>query len=712
MPQRRMPTRGASVIDEDHWCTAETFGDAYNPSALIETLTGRLVEAARGERASAPHGEHVAFHAKPFIAAFESAQARLAALRSQADRDTAELASSADVANTQYSSRLSELGRNFDSVGTSFGALEERISDVSRVSVRVGEQLASLDRQRRRATEAHALIRHYYQFAQGDSEQLDALRKDGGKEGRLRTAVIARRLQAISREIDVPGADKTRDEIDAYCERFERDMLRIFDKYYRRSDPRMMAHIARVLQNFNGGPSAINLYVNQHDFFINTEHIRDMKRVAASPIWATISDPSSPAPRHDPSLDMLLNEIRKTVDMEAQIIAAVFPSPGVVMQTFLQRVFAQCIQGHVELLLERAEAPASTGEGEWASRSSHTDLAVLRVLQLARDRILELVESLKQYDSKAESLPETSGLDSSMGENGGNMGAATARSATLSAMLDTSAEELFVTYLEGSAYLDRECRSLVDLYTGALDKFAGAHRALAKSRQAGGLLGRVRGATGMPATLGASAGKNVGNAFSKLQGFMSMRTASASPAPGDTPSTASTSDDGGSTLTPTSADEAGQGDAPDESLLNLEQAARMLQWHAEAVGRCVGLSPAVDVPKNVFALVQVLAEHFNKQWLEVSLESAILAVSAVATGSTSDLLGNMAVDTFVAALEVLHQVELISSLWQHYIATAILPLVTASMTVRREVAVFNHHNRLRIEGKCEVLTQKLVDGMF
>ena len=46
-------------------------------------------------------------------------------------------------------------------------------------------------------------------------------------------------------------------------------MLKLFDKYYRRSDPKMMSHIAQVLQSFNGGVSCIQIYVNQHDFFIN-----------------------------------------------------------------------------------------------------------------------------------------------------------------------------------------------------------------------------------------------------------------------------------------------------------------------------------------------------------------------------------------------------------------------------------------------------------
>lgn len=203
-------------------------------------------------------------------------------MRKDLEGNVKDLESTVQIADSAYSKKLHELTKSFDGVGTSFNGLEERITDIGRVSVRVGEQLEIVDKQRRRATEAHALIQYYYQFARGDSSQLDAFRKAGGREGRLRTAVIARRLQAISREIDVEGAVKTREEIDKYCERFERDMLKLFDKFYRKSDPKMMSHIAKVLQKFNGGQSCVQLYVNQHDFFISKDRVMETARIEES----------------------------------------------------------------------------------------------------------------------------------------------------------------------------------------------------------------------------------------------------------------------------------------------------------------------------------------------------------------------------------------------------------------------------------------------
>lgn len=36
-------------------------------------------------------------------------------------------------------------------------------------------------------------------------------------------------------------AERVRDEVERYCERFEKEVLRLFDRSYRKGDPRMMA---------------------------------------------------------------------------------------------------------------------------------------------------------------------------------------------------------------------------------------------------------------------------------------------------------------------------------------------------------------------------------------------------------------------------------------------------------------------------------------
>lgn len=66
-------------------------------------------------------------------------------------------------------------------------------------------------------------------------------------------------------------------------------------------------------------------------------------RLWYSPRWIALPDADAPAPKSESGLSDLFAEIRTTVGQEAQIVQAVFPNPALVMQVFLQRVFAQSV---------------------------------------------------------------------------------------------------------------------------------------------------------------------------------------------------------------------------------------------------------------------------------------------------------------------------------------------------------------------------------
>jgi len=45
----------------------------------------------------------------------------------------------------------------------------------------------------------------------------------------------------VKKRSEKEKADRVRDEVERYCERFEKEVLRLFDRSYRKGDPRMMA---------------------------------------------------------------------------------------------------------------------------------------------------------------------------------------------------------------------------------------------------------------------------------------------------------------------------------------------------------------------------------------------------------------------------------------------------------------------------------------
>ncbi|SPO19991.1 related to exocyst complex 100 kDa component [Ustilago trichophora] len=744
-------------------CTLDTFQNNFNTNDFVAQLTSKLVQRSKADPGP--------FNPRPFIRTFESALEQLVQIRSQVNAQSQQLSSSVHVAESAYTKKLDELGKNFAAVGNSFTSLEDRISEVGRTAIRIGEQLEMIDKQRNRASEAHDLIEFYYMFARGDTSKLERLRKEGGREGRMKTAVIARRLAAISREVDVAGSEQTRDAIDRYCERFERDMLKLFDKFYRRSDPKMMSHIAKVLQGFNGGASCVQIYVNQHDFFISKDRVGEANGIELSQIWVHMADPDRPPPQSEPSLSALFNEIRQTVEIEAQIISAVFPNPLVVMQTFLQRVFAQSVQGFVEVIMDKAmqiNAPSFVGAGGTidvktsalelnpavsASQPTPSHLAFLRALHMARSSALSLVNDLKLYDYRGAGIVGPSSSGNSGSSNGANNGdgvlsdsltllgsdavaaaghLAGASASPLAAMLDQSVEELFVPYMEGIRYIDRESRSLSDLYAGLLTRFITFHRTAATARKEKGagntIFNRMRnqisatsdassstsslgGSSTTPnaSTAASSATSASKTSFFKLSNLADRVRGTHNNASANLSAGANTS----SAMSAESSVDGGHvagGAHPEDEIeetdgdLSLDVAEKMLRWHAESIGRCIDLSSPSEVPKATFALLRVLTSAYIKTYVETALDSALAAVTA------QDIRGATLPDPS-SAMALVRSVELTISLWQHYVNTALLPLASTSVTLRREMMIFNNHNLLRVEGKCDALMQKIADNV-
>ncbi|KAK9897374.1 exocyst complex component Sec10 [Cystobasidium minutum MCA 4210] len=693
--------KGIAELDADVPLELDTFqAPDFNVGRLVSSLTDSLIaESKQGGGA---------FDPTAFIGALEQAVDELIPLRKDVARQTQHAEKQVEAAERQYSSKVKELRDNFNAVNNGFQNLETRITEVGRTTVRVGDELETLDRLRTRAAEARDIITYYYDFAKGDLSSLEALRKEG-RVGRTKLAGVLRRLANVAREIeDVEDGEATRDAIDKYCEKFETDMLKHFDRYYQRGDPTMMAHCAKVLLDFNGGQSCVQVYVNQHDFFITRSRIADSGAITASPIWDTLPDPDAPAPHSEPGLSALYDEIRVTVGQEGKIITAVFPNPYIVMQSFLQRVFAQVIQAQIESLIEAA--------------SSSSTLAFLRVIYLARSSTNALVEDVKGLDffKSASSGPAGSNATadqqalagvSVLSGNTSTLGSGTASSTLI---LDLALAELFSPYLD--KYIDREQKSLTELYAGCLVKFTRWHRIHSKTKTSGSnmfdrMVDKITTAAqnanvSDKASSAASAVQNEGaRGLKQLMKLSGINTNEKSRDSNElqSPSIKSPSSGG---LRDSSNGNTAMGDdllnlTDEDGQISLATAERMFRWHAEAVGRMLELSPASDAPKNAFALLRVLGDSFGQGYLETALDTAISLVTS-ADGKTQPPIDS---------LKVIREVDLAVQLWQRYVSTAILPLAGSSLAMRREMSAYNAGSMTRIENRINELEQKMTDAI-
>ncbi|EIW65486.1 hypothetical protein TREMEDRAFT_46166, partial [Tremella mesenterica DSM 1558] len=643
-----------------------TFESNYSTDEFVATLSDKLI--AQSKATSGP------FDPKPFLQTFSPALDSLLGLRAQVAERTKRMETEVRRAEREYGRRLRELDGGFEAIGNSFSSLESKITDVGQTAVRIGEQLESLHQTRSTAQSTSLLLSYYLSLVHITSttpdpnnpkpettnplEQLFATRTS--REGRARISIILRRLMAVAkdRRTEKEKAERVRDEVERYCERFEKECLRLFDRSYRKGDPRMMAHCAKTLQDFNGGASCVQIYVNQHDFFISKDRVLEDAAKGdgdgtRADIWSTIGDPDSPPPTSEPGMEALFKEIRSTVAQEAQIVKAVFPSPIAVMQVFLQRIFAQVIQQHLESLVSRA--------------STISTLAVLRILSMVHSTCSTLVEDLKTYDATL------SGSMGSLGTSTMSLSVVGAASGTgpLAVMLDHALEEIFVPWLEGSRYLDSETKNLVELYAGLLSRFTRYHETVLKAKP-NSLLDKVvhQLSSSSSAATSSSTAQAAAAAMSK---YANMFTASAERATKALQTT--------------------------DGVLTVEMSERMLKWHAEAVGRIVELSPSGEVPKSAFALSRTLAEAIGRSFVETALDSALARLDQQDPKSEPDL----------SPLAVLKPADLIFHLWQRYATTALLPLAGSTATSRREIGSLNSHGVMRMEGKVNAVIQRGLD---
>ncbi len=128
--------------------------------------------------------------------------------------------------------------------------------------------------------------------------------------------------------------------------------------------------------------------------------------------------------------------------------------------------------------------------------------------------------------------------------------------------------------------------------------------------------------------------------------------------------------------------------------LSLDVAEKMLRWHAESIGRCVDLSSPTEVPKATFALLRECSlRHTSRRMSRTALDSAWTALGA------QDIRRHHTAPTLQQPCHCCTRSSRSSLCGSTTFNTALLPLSSTSVTLRREMMIFNNHNLLRVEGK-------------
>ncbi|KOS22013.1 Exocyst complex component SEC10 [Escovopsis weberi] len=630
-----------------------TLEDFSSKDFIVRDFVDSLTESAvPANRRSGP--SQSTFDPKPLIRTFENVVSQLGALGDDLQETESELLSQVRRAEIQHDQTLDTLGRKLDETMSSFEALDFSMNQANvnghdahktdaggNVAVQIGEKLEELDKKRRRAQDAIFLIHCWTEVSEtGLLSSLEDIRRQGGAENKVRCAVIARQLMRISQQLDPiswghangrrsmmmlngfgpPGkTHNTREILEKFCETLEQDLLQQFNNSYKRQNFDDMMECAKVLYDFNGGASVIAVFVNQHQFFIDRDQLMIDEMAADGEVWEVLADPDAEPPGVEASLQSLIDEVKIVMQEESFIIKRAFPYYETVLIKFIQRVFQQSIQTRLEKVLDKAETVST--------------LAFLRSLHSSRTYIGALVEDLKMHGLTEHPEP---------------------CSAQISQALDQQLDELFVPYLVGNVYIEREKKSLEEMYGSLLFKFSIFH-----SR-------RKKAPTGFMASLAQQGTQLIQSAkdaylerlesseLSPTQKAMMLRVAGLQDK-GDKEEIEVSDEDG---------------------ILSVANAKRMLKWLAESVQRVLEMGSSAETPKDVNNLLNLLLQSMSQVYVETALDAAHVQATMMESVKTEPDL---------SYLPAIRPAVTIAAIMQRFITVVLIRLAESNTTVRKSM---------------------------
>ncbi|KAL6878700.1 exocyst complex component Sec10-like protein [Trichoderma novae-zelandiae] len=630
-----------------------TLEDFSNKDFIVRDFVDSLAESAMPSARRSGPSQSTTFDPKPLIRSFENALSQLAVLGDELQEKESELLSQVRRAEIQHDQTLDTLGRKLDETMESFEALDVTLNPNSstngadgkadsggNIAVQIGEKLDDLDKKRRRAQDTIFLISCWTELSEtGLLSSLEDIRRQGGAENKVRCAVIARQLMRISQQLDplawgtrngnrasiasfatlTNRARNTREILEKFCETLEQDLLQQFNNSYRRQNFNDMRECAKVLYDFNGGASVIAIFVNQHQFFIDRDQLMSDEMAADGEMWEALADPDAEPPGIEPSLQSLIDEVKIVMQEESFIIKRAFPYYETVLIKFIQRVFQQSIQQRLEKVLDKAESVST--------------LAFLRSLHSSRSYIGSLVEDLKMHGLTEHPEP---------------------CSAQIAQALDQQLDELFVPFLVGSVYIEREKKSLEELYGSLLFKFNLFHSRRKKAPS--GFMASLaqQGTQLIQSAKDAYLERLESSDLSATQKAMMLRVAGLQDRDDDHEIEVSDED----------------------GILGVANAKRMLKWLAESVQRVLELGSQQDTPKDVNILLNLLLTNMGQVYIETALDAAHYQAT---------ILENSKTEPDMSYLPPIRPGVTISGLMERFISTVLIRLAESNTTVRKSM---------------------------
>lgn len=399
----------------------ERFSDReFSVKEFIEQLSSSQSHAVTDDR----------LDPKPYIRAFEAVANELERLRGVTTRSEEDESKKVEKLGQARNWDIIDLADHIEACAEEAKELDDEISVVQHTTAPLGEQIERKIGEIKQAQLSQQLVSCYISFVErGSAPELTKLWTSSLANDRRRCASIVGQLQSLSHKIGAVNSRPTIvEDIDKYAEQLEMEMVATFQESYQIFDLSGMQEIAEILYDYNGGASIVQAYVNQHDFFMQVDKL-DTEQGAVGP---QLSDTESDYAEFRQAVKDIVQEVTEVAVNETDVVVKVFPKPAQVLSVFMQRTFAQRLQGMVARFMSEAE--------------QQSNLAEVRVLGVCCKSLSDMVDQLKDAWQRLE------------------------ESAELAAMLDTNYNDTLGMFLE--SYFDTEILALREIIMNVFEEQA------------------------------------------------------------------------------------------------------------------------------------------------------------------------------------------------------------------------------------------------
>lgn len=304
------------------------------------------------------YGEVGTLDPKPYIRTFESILKELAKLQQECEPIKSRLGNEVLAQELKYSYTIKDLQSKLNEVTNKYVSLDSKLTSVTKGVKPLGDKLENSIRQKKQYTKSVELINIYNEFLEtGDnSPTLTKLLDSPQFVNQLKAAATMKSLIVLARKIEtqsIPNTLDTTKRIESTADSMENKWFEHFNRAYRDNDFTKLNEIAIILNKFNGGVNIISNFINQHEFFIESNQIDLGDEKEKFEFDKNLLNPDYHYVIYDKKVMLpLLDEIASVIEKESRIVIQVFDDKAVhVLQLFIQRIFVQKLEPKVNHIL-------------------------------------------------------------------------------------------------------------------------------------------------------------------------------------------------------------------------------------------------------------------------------------------------------------------------------------------------------------------------